>query len=239
MKSQQTVNRLKRDKTKILVIDDDPDILELLQYLLSKEGYSVVTLPDSREVEILLYDEEFSLLIIDRNLPCVEGTEFVEKLRAGGDTTPVIFLTAKNSKEEKIEGFVRGGDDYITKPFDNDELLLRIEALLRRSGKLSFGNTLSYRDIFINLDKYEVKIGENEVRLTKLEFKLLQVFMENIGNVLERDYLLDVVWNCGVFDEHCNEKSVNVAIKRLKSKIDRDGSKKYIESVRGIGYKLK
>ncbi|EJF07728.1 response regulator with CheY-like receiver domain and winged-helix DNA-binding domain [Thiovulum sp. ES] len=226
-------------KSKILVIDDDKDLLELLDFLLKKEGYRVTALPDSKQVHTFLYDGDFSLMIVDRNLPCVEGTEFVEQLRKSGDKTPVIFLTAKNSKEEKLEGFSRGGDDYITKPFDNDELLMRVEAILRRTGKIGFNNTMTHRDISINLEKYEVKIGSDEVKLTKLEFKLLQVFMENIGNVLNRDYLLDVVWNCGVFDEHCNEKSVNVAVKRLKSKIDEDGSKKYIESVRGIGYKLR
>jgi DNA-binding response OmpR family regulator len=226
-------------KSKILVIDDDKDLLELLEFLLKKRGYRVTALADSRQVSTFLYDGDFSLMIVDRNLPCVEGTEFIEQLRKSGDKTPVIFLTAKNSKEEKLEGFSRGGDDYITKPFDNDELLMRVEAILRRTGKIGFNNTMIHRDISINLEKYEVKIGSYEVKLTKLEFKLLQVFMENIGSVLNRDYLLDVVWNCGVFDDHCNEKSVNVAVKRLKSKIDEDGSKKYIESVRGIGYKLR
>jgi DNA-binding response OmpR family regulator len=230
---------LKTDKSKILVVDDDRDLLELLELLLKREGYRVTALPDSKSIETLLYDGDFSLMIIDRNLPCVEGTEYVEKLRKAGDKIPVIFLTAKNSKQEKLEGFVRGGDDYITKPFDNDELLLRVEAILRRTGKIGFNNTMNHRDIYLDLEKYEVRIEDQEIRLTKLEFKLLQVFMENIGNVLDRDYLLDVVWNCGVFDENCNEKSVNVAVKRLKSKIDKDGTKKYIESVRGVGYKLR
>jgi DNA-binding response OmpR family regulator len=231
--------KISSKENRILIIDDDEDILELLSYILNKEGYLINTLLNSKGLESLLYREEFSLMIVDRNLPCVEGTELVKKLRDRGNQTPVIFLTAKNSKDEKREGFVRGGDDYITKPFDNDELILRVEALLRRSGKINFSNILSHRDITLDLDKMEVYISDREISLTKKELKLLQVFLENVGSVLQRDFLLDVVWNCGLFDEHCNEKSVNVAIKRLKTKIDEDGSKRYIESVRGVGYKLR
>lgn len=239
MRLQHQISRYKfSHQGNILVIDDDPDILELLQFLLKKNGYSSIGLTNTKNIDSILSENSFSLMIVDRNLPCVEGTEFVRRQRENGDKTPVIFLTAKNSKEEKIEGFIRGGDDYITKPFDNDELLLRVEALLRRTQKGGFNKKISYKDIEMDLDRFEVTIEGKIIRLTKLEFKLLQTFLENIGNVLDRDYLLDIVWNCGIFDEHCNEKSVNVAIKRLKNKIDKSGSKNYIESVRGIGYKF-
>jgi len=226
------------DKIEILVIDDDFDILELIQLILKRGGYSSIGLRNTKNIDSLLSKKSFSLMIVDRNLPCVEGTEFVQQLREKGDKTPVIFLTAKDTQQEKIEGFMRGGDDYITKPFDNDELLLRIKALLRRTHNGNFNNRLIYRDIVMDLDSFQVTIDGTIIKLTKLEFKLLQTFLENIDHVLERDYLLDIVWNCSAFDEHCSEKSVNVAIKRLKSKIDKDGNKNYIESIRGIGYKF-
>jgi DNA-binding response OmpR family regulator len=224
---------------KILILDDDVDIVELLEYILQKRGYETVGATDSRKAMNAIKENKFSILIVDRNLPCTEGTEFVGELRKRKVDTPVIFLTAKGSKQEKREGFTVGGDDYITKPFDAEELSLRIEAILRRTaGEVSRTNTLSYRDIEMNLDLFEVTIDDKVVELTKLEFNLLKTFIQNRTVVLDRDYLLDVVWQCSVFDEHCSEKSVNVAIKRLKEKIDPDKSKGYIKSVRGVGYKL-
>ena len=222
----------------ILAIDDHPDILELLEILLTGEGYRFIGLTSSENIFQVLEKESPSLLIVDRGLPCIEGTLLVQKLRDRGYPVPVIFLTAKNSQEDKIEGFVRGGDDYITKPFDNHELLLRIRAILNRTNPKS-NRILRYRDITMDLDSFEVYIGSDEVELTKVEFRLLQTFLERPKYVLTREYLLEVVWDCGIFNDDCNEKSVNVAIKRLKSKIDKDGTKHYIQAVRGVGYKLK
>jgi DNA-binding response OmpR family regulator len=227
----------RKNENKILVLDDDLDILELLQFILEKEGYEVQSLNHSRDFENITLENKFSLYIIDRNLPCIEGTDLIKKLRESGDKTAVIFLTAKNSREEKLEGFIKGGDDYITKPFDKEELLLRVEALLRRVDG-NYSNSLSYKDITLDFNKFEVNIGKYKPSLTKLEFKLLETFLNNIENVLDRDTLLDIVWNCTAIDEHCNEKSVNVAIKRLKAKIDPDGEKNYIKAIRGIGYKF-
>ena len=225
-------------KSSILILDDDPDILELLEFILRKHNYHTVGIKDSKSIETYLYENSFSLLIIDRTLPCIDGVDLISQIRKIGDTTPVIFLTAKNSQHEKLEGFKGGGDDYITKPFDIDELVMRVNALIRRSRKSGFSNILLHRDIKMNLDTFEVFIDEVNLKLTKLEFKLLQTFLENIGKVLDRDYLLEIVWKCMLFDENCNQKTVNVAVKRLKLKIDKTNSKKYIESIRGVGYKL-
>ncbi len=221
----------------ILILDDNPDIVELLEIIFHKEGFQTIGITNSKNIDEILQKYQISLLIVDRNLPCIEGTKLVQKLRLKGDTTPAIFLTAKDSREEKLEGFKRGGDDYITKPFDNDELVFRVRAILKRTQHIN--NILSYQDITMNLDSLEVYIDNEEVQLTKIEFKLLQTFLEQPKQVLTRDYLLDVVWNCGIFNDTCNEKSVNVAIKRLKTKIDKNNRKQYIQSVRGVGYKLR
>jgi len=228
-----------RRRSKILILDDDLDLLELLELILSRDGYQTISLSNSKSFLKTIAENEFSVYIIDRNLPCIEGTDLVAKIRAEGDRTPVIFLTAKNSRDEKLEGFYKGADDYITKPFDKEELLLRVEALIRRSYGESYQNILTFKDIKLNIDTVEVFVNNMPISLTKLEFKLLQTFLESRGTVIERDYLLEVVWNCTVFDDRCNDKIVNIAIKRLKDKIDPDGSKNYIESVRGVGYKLK
>ena len=225
-------------KGSILILDDDPDILELLEFILQKHNYKTVGIKDSKEIEIYLYENTFSLLIIDRTLPCTDGVNLISKIRKLGNTTPVIFLTAKNSQAEKLEGFKGGGDDYITKPFDIEELVMRVDALIRRSRRSGFNNIITHRDIKMNLDNFDIEIDGNRLKLTKLEFKLLQTFLENIGKVLNRDFLLDIVWDCMLFDKNCNEKTVNVAVKRLKQKIDKTNSKKYIESIRGVGYKL-
>ena len=225
---------------KVLILDDDPDILELIELSLKKVGFDVIPAENSKKAQEIFQSDNFSLLIVDRALPCIDGLEFVKNIRKSGNTIPVIFLTAKSDLEERLDGFKNGGDDYITKPFDIKEFIARIQALLRRCNITADINSkiISYRDIKLDPDSYSVSIASRSISLTKLEFKLLKEFMEKPKVVLNRNYLLENVWNCIFFDENCNEKTVNIAIKRLRSKIDPDGSKKYIQSVRGIGYKL-
>ena len=225
---------------KVLILDDDSDILELIKLSLEKVGFEVISAENSKKARQIFQNDDFSLLIVDRTLPCIDGLEFVKNIRKSGNTIPVIFLTAKSELEERLDGFKIGGDDYITKPFDIKEFIARVQALLRRSQITIEMNSkiISYRDIKLNPDSYSVYISSKPINLTKLEFKLLKEFMEKPRVVLTRNYLLENVWDCIFFDENCNDKTVNIAIKRLRSKIDPDGSKQYIQSVRGIGYKL-
>jgi len=222
---------LKTSKALIALIEDEADLLELLEYNLAKEGYEVEGFLSTKNVKRFLDEENVDLLIVDRNLPGKEGSEFVKELRNEGIDIPVIFLTAKGSEQDIETGFLRGADDYITKPFNMNELLLRINALLRRTKKEP--ERLVYRDISIDLAQREVKIEGTPVELTKLEFDLLSEFVKNPRNVLTREYLLEHVWR-----DLAQERSVNVAIKRLKEKIDPDRSKNYIEAIRGVGYRL-
>ena len=136
----------------IIIIEDEEDILELLEYSLSKEGYDVTGFLSTENVEAFLEQENPSLMIVDRNLPGMEGSEFVAKMREIGYDIPVIFLTAKDKEKEKEEGFVRGGDDYMTKPFSIKELLLRVNAILKRSGKQA-SDKIKYKDIVLDLKK--------------------------------------------------------------------------------------
>ena len=222
---------MKTSKALIALIEDEADLLELLEYNLAKEGYEVEGFLSTKNVKRFLDEENVDLLIVDRNLPGKEGSEFVKELRNEGIDIPVIFLTAKGSEQDIETGFLRGADDYITKPFNMNELLLRINALLRRTKKEP--ERLVYRDISIDLAQREVKIEGTPVELTKLEFDLLSEFVKNPRNVLTREYLLEHVWR-----DLAQERSVNVAIKRLKEKIDPDRSKNYIEAIRGVGYRL-
>lgn len=220
---------------KIVIVEDEEDLLELVEYNLQKEGYDVVGFLNTKNVEQMLLEESVDLLIMDRNLPGVEGSEFVQSLRKDGCTTPVIYLSAKSLDSEIEEGFVRGADDYITKPFNMKELLLRIKAVLRRTTKKVDDGVLVHRDLVLDKSSRTLSVDGKNVEITKLEFNLLSEFILNKTSVLERDYLLENVWDGA---EEYQYKTVNVAINRLKEKIDPDKTKEYIQTVRGVGYKL-
>jgi len=218
----------------IVLIEDEEDLLELSEYRLGKEGYEVTGFLSTKNVEELLLEEDVDLLIVDRNLPGVEGSEFIKKLRDEGYKIPVIFVSAKDQDGDIEEGFLRGGDDYLTKPFNMNELVLRVKSILRRSKKSDEGK-LIYKDIVMDLDERRAYIAGEEVALSKLEFELLSYFIENKNIVLNRDQLLEEVWKDEEFKQ---EKTVNVTINRLRKKIDPNKDKAYIEPIRGIGYKL-
>ncbi len=219
----------------IILIEDEEDILELLEYHLAKEGYEVTGFLSTENVEQFLEEESPSLMIVDRNLPGMEGSEFVCKLRQLGYGIPIIFLTARDQEGDLEEGFRSGGDDYITKPFSIKELLLRIEALLRRSGATT-NNTVRYKDMMLDLQKHQLFINEEPVDLTNLEFRLLHTFIKNPKRPLDRDFLRDKVWGNDSATFH--DKTINVALNRLKKKIDPMNKKNYFAPVWGIGYKL-
>ena len=219
----------------IVIVEDEEDLLELLEYTLQKEGFETIGFLNTKTVAQLLDEEEIDLLIMDRNLPSVEGSEFVASLRADGVSVPVIFLSAKDKEEDILEGFERGGDDYITKPFNMQELVLRVKAVLKRTSKKVAQERLSHRDLLLDKETREVFVDGEAVEVTKLEFDLLWEFVANKNSVLDRDYLLENVWHD---TENYQYKTVNVAINRLKEKIDPEKTKEYIQTVRGVGYKL-
>ena len=222
-------------KEHILIVDDDNDILELLEYNLTSAGYDVMGFVNTKHVRTVLLEEKIDLIIMDRNLPDIEGSYYIEMLRSKNITTPVIFLSAKNSTEDIKDGFLRGADDYVTKPFDIEELLLRVKAVLNRYNKefKEVVNDISYRDIKLDLNMHKIFIEQKEITLTKLETSLLQILISNKGKVLDRDFLLQAVWKDS---DNIHPKTVNVAIKRLKEKIDPLKNKDYINTIRGVGY---
>ena len=219
----------------IVIVEDEEDLLELLEYNLAKEGFETIGFLNTKTVAQILDEEEIDLLIMDRNLPGVEGSEFVKELREDGLDVPVIFLSAIDSDENIEEGFLRGGDDYITKPFNMKELILRVHSILKRTSKKHNEGKIRFRDLVLDKSTREVIVDGREVEVTKLEFDLLLEFIMNKNSVLERDYLLENVWGDS---ENYQYKTVNVAINRLKEKIDPDKTKEYIQTVRGVGYKL-
>jgi len=220
----------------IVVIEDEEDILELIEYHLSKEGYTVTGFLSTENVEQFLEEETPSLMLVDRNLPGMEGSEFVAYLREIGYDILVIFLTAKDKESELEEGFEAGGDDYMCKPFSPKELTLRVKALLKRSGALQKQERIKYKLLTMDLAKKDLTINGQTVSLTKLEFNLLHTFMKHLDKALTRDFLRDEVW--GYDGDGINDNAVNVAINRLKNKIDPQNEQNYFHPVWGVGYKF-
>lgn len=216
----------------ILIVEDEEDILELLEYSLQKEGYDTIGFLNINEkVEKVLEEEKIDLIIMDRNLPGIDGTKFINDIKKKGYTTPVIYLTAKDKDEDILEGFESFADDYITKPFNVKEILARIKAVIRRTTKDL--DVMKVRDITYKSSKKKFYIDDEELELTHLEHDLLLEFMKNRDILMSREHLLETVWEDS-FDKKL--KTVNVAVKRLKAKIDPNNKKEYIKSIRGEGY---
>ncbi len=218
----------------VLIIEDDVDILELETFHLIKEGYKVIGVNSTSEVESLLENENIDLMLVDRMLPRVEGSEFIGYLRDKGINTPVMFVSAKDKDEDIEEGYIRGCDDYLKKPFNIKELLYRVKAILRRTNNIQYDRVCG-RDIVMDLNTRKAYIHDEEVFLTKLEFELLSLFITNKHRALDREFLLTKIWKN---HPDTQKRTVNVTINRLRKKIDPEEEKNYIVPVRGIGYKF-
>ena len=218
----------------ILIIEDNEDLLELEEFQLLKEGYHVIGVTSTRKVESILEEENIDLMLVDRTLPRVEGSEFVKYLRDKGVTIPLMFVSAKDKDEEIEEGYICGADDYLRKPFNMKELLYRVKAILRRTKSIEHERVIG-RDITMDFNTRKTYIGSSEIELTKLEFELLGLFIKNKDRALEREFLLQNVWQD---NDSTQKRTVNVTINRLRKKIDPLEEKEYIVPVRGIGYKF-
>ncbi len=225
------------ESNKILVVDDETDILTLLSYNLKKAGFDVLTAKDGPEAIEIARARQPGLVILDIMLPNMDGTEVLKQLKADTKTAgiPVIMLTAKGEEVDRIVGFELGAEDYITKPFSPREVVLRVKAVLKRF-KLprSDERIITYRDITIDPSKHRVTVRKDTIDLTPTEFKLLKELLEAGGRVLSRDLLLDMVWGQ---DCYVTPRTVDTHIRRLRSKLGYAG--RYIETVRGVGYRIK
>lgn len=222
----------------ILVVDDDCFANNLVQFVLSKEGYEVETTDNPRWAMQLIQKREPDLLIVDVMMPYITGFEFATKLRAEGYETPIIFMTAQDSIESKLQGFKIGADDYVCKPFIHQELVARVNAVMRRIKKHAAVGNQSIRGGRIELFPAELKVtmdGHLAVTLTPTEMHVLRVMMSSSGQVVNREQLLSEVWN----DDGSDSNIVDVYIRRLRIKLEADPNKpQHIVSVRGLGYKF-
>ena len=221
----------------ILVIDDEPDIVELVSYNLKKEGFTVSSASDGEEALSKIKKEDFTLVILDLMLPGIQGMELCRIIRnnPGTEKLPIIMLTAKGEEVDRILGLEIGADDYIAKPFSPRELVARVKAVLRRTtGKPSEEKVLHIGNLVINKETYVAHKDNSPLALSTTEFKLLLYLVERAGKVFSRDQLLDALWKDDAFVE---PRTVDVHIRRLRTHLEDDPSNPvYIKTRRGIGY---
>ncbi len=224
-------------KAKILIVDDEQDILQLLSYNLEKEGFDTACSSNGEDALKLVRRDAFDLVVLDLMLPGIQGMELCRILKSSGETSslPVIMLTAKNDELDKVLGLEMGADDYITKPFSTRELLARVKAVLRRTRARPAGDRIvKLAGLEINADTYQVKKRGTPIELSATEFNLLLYLASNKGRVFSRDMLLDAVWKDEAYVE---PRTVDVHIRRLRAQIEDDPSHPfYIRTRRGIGY---
>lgn len=224
---------------KILIIDDEIHIVELLKFNLENNGYKVDYSYDGFDGYLKTKEFQPDLILLDWMLPNISGIDLLKKIRSDEtlEQIPVIMLTAKNMEEDKLEGLEDGADDYITKPFSVREVLARITSVLRRYKYTSNEKieVLKADDIQVNVNKQIVTKNGQEIELTLKEFQILKLLIENKGNVLTRTFLLDKIWG---YDYYGETRTLDVHIRHLRKKIG-DNDSKLIETVRGVGYKIK
>ena len=219
----------------IMVIDDEAGVRDLLGDALKLAGFETITAADAMIAQTLLRNTKPDLLIVDINMPMMDGFEFIERIRSNGDNTPALMLSARGDRADITRGLTLGADDYVTKPFGLEELVLRIKAILRRSQfTVATATNLTCGPISLDNDSHQVKFNEEVVELSPTEFRLLHVLLESKGRVLSKTYLLDEVWGITFESE---STVVDTYISYLRKKLHRDGFEG-IRTVRGVGFQL-
>lgn len=222
---------------KILVVEDEPFLNKIIAKRLKIEAYSVDSAFNGREALEYIEAADYDLLIVDIMMPEMDGLTLVKTLRTKGSRVPVLFLTARDSVQDKVTGLDSGGDDYLVKPFEFEELLARIRSLLRRSNPQQPASTkLELADLCLDTRTHQVTRKGQEIALTPKEYSVLDYLLRNTGTVLSREQILEHAWD---FSYEGGSNMVDVYIKTLRKKIDRDFEPKLLHTVRGTGYVLK
>jgi len=226
-------------RRRILVVDDEVDIAELIKYNLEQEAFEVVILHEASKVLSILKSQNFDLILLDLMLPGASGMDLCREMKRNPQTEsiPIIMLTAKSSETDKIVGLEVGADDYITKPFSPREVVARVKAVLRRSETKRVGPNsaiIEYEGLRIDASRHEVFVDGEEVRLTNTEFKILQCLLQKPGHVFDRSQLIDFALGK---DVSVVDRTIDVHITNLRKKLNQRGP--LIESIRGVGYRVK
>lgn len=223
------------DQKTILVVDDEQDLLDLIEYNLKKEGFDVLQAADGIEGIEITRTRRPDLVLLDIMMPKMDGLEVVDRMRSDKDLKqiPIIFLTARGDEKTEVKGLDKGGDDYITKPISTTKLISRIKAVLRRFEKTNeTADQIKVHDIIIDKDRYIVTQGEEEFHLPRKEFELLYFLASRKGKVMDRQTLLNHVWGTDIY---VVDRTVDVHVRKIREKLGNE----YIETVKGVGYRFK
>ena len=224
-------------KLKILVVEDEDDIRDMLVMVLEQADLHVMAAASAEQAWSLLAEHHVDLVVLDWMLPGISGVELARRLKKEPSykDLSIILLTARGEEEDKIRGLEIGADDYMTKPFSPKELVARIKAVMRRSGKLRESGQLSIGDLTLDAEQHRLTIAGNTLDVSPTEFRLMQFFMSNPDKVYSRTHLLDQVWGRSVYIE---ERTVDVHIRRLRKLLAEFGREELIQTVRGFGYRF-
>ena len=227
-------NKTASNKTfKLVVAEDDPAVRNAVQRVLELEGYEVSVTKDGVAALDAILSNTPDAVVMDVMMPFSDGLSVCRELRRRANRTPILLLTARHEIGDRVAGLDAGADDYLVKPFSVDELLARVRALLRRNAPAINSTVLQLADLLLDPTRREVRRGSRIVDLTKTEFDLLQVLLEQTGIVLSREYLYEHIWG---FDFETNSKSLDVYIGYLRRKIEQDDETRLLHTVRGVGY---
>ena len=220
----------------VVVAEDDPSVRNAVERVLELEGYQVKTANDGNAALDLIVSSKPHAVVMDVMMPFADGLTVTRELRHRGNRTPVLLLTARHEVGDRVAGLDAGADDYLVKPFAVDELLARVRALLRRYESPTSAAVMSIGDLSMDVNKREVKRGGKVLDLTKTEFDLLHILLEQQDIVLSREYLYEHIWG---FNFETNSKSLDVYIGYLRRKLDDSGEDKLLHTVRGVGYVMR
>ena len=220
----------------VVVAEDDPSVRNAVERVLDLEGYQVKTANDGNAALDLIVSSKPHAVVMDVMMPFADGLTVTRELRYRGNRTPVLLLTARHEVGDRVAGLDAGADDYLVKPFAVDELLARVRALLRRYESPTSAAVMSIGDLSMDVNKREVKRGGKVLDLTKTEFDLLHILLEQQDIVLSREYLYEHIWG---FNFETNSKSLDVYIGYLRRKLDDSGDEKLLHTVRGVGYVMR
>ncbi|BFK82423.1 response regulator transcription factor [Clostridium baratii] len=216
----------------VLIVEDEENMVSFIKMELEYEGYNVDVANDGRRAVSLALEKDYDLILLDLMLPGINGIEVCRRIRKEKET-PIIMLTARDSVMDKVTGLKSGADDYLAKPFAIEELIARMEVIFRRNKKEKSNSELKFKDIILDIEGRTVRRNNEVIGLTNTEFQLLLMFMKNINRALTRDIIMENIWG---YNSEAETNVVDVYVRYIRNKLDKNDKEKYIQTIRGVGY---